>query len=221
MKKTIIIFAILLIISGCNKKQIKETNITNNKDNKPKTEDITEEKIDTIIPLGLYMYTNNKRILINTYEPIWKMHNDLCSLEVYYSNENELEQLPQKELWKKYYNTYINDLNNQKIGFEIEFNTLDGYIKKQIISPEDTESHFSNYILAYLYDDINNTGYYSHITPEEHTNETIISSIKLTAGTYYEKITSDISLSVYTYNTDKKENDLYVENNKYTLIIKK
>ena len=74
----------------------------------------------------------------------------------------------------------------------------------------------------YLYDDINNNGYYSHLTEEDINDNTIISSIKLTAGTYYEKITSNIKLTVFTYDEDDfDENKNYIGNSKHTIIIKK
>lgn len=222
MKKIILIIFIITLFSGCNNTHTNKSKIIDTTQ-KNSTSNKTEQKNnEPVVPLGLYIYTDNKRNLIKTYSPTWKIHKDLCSLELYYSNENELENLDQKELWKKYYDLHIDDLNNQKIGFEIEFNTLDGYVKKQILSPKDTESHFSNYILAYLYDDINNSGYYSHLTEEDINNNTIISSIKLTAGTYYENITSDIKLTVFTYdeeNFDEKNN--YIGNSKYTITIKK
>ena len=74
----------------------------------------------------------------------------------------------------------------------------------------------------YLYDDINNDGFYSHLTEENSSDNTIISSIKLTSGTYYEKIESDITLTVFTYDKDDiNENNEYIGNSKYTIIIKK
>ena len=170
------------------------------------------------------MYINNnsnEKILTNEYKPIWELHKDLCSLEIYYTNEKTLNSNNQKELWKSIYNQY-QDIKKYKLGIKIEFDTSDGHVNDKIFTPNDTNKFFANFVLMYLYDDINNTGYYSHLTNEEYNDATIISSIKLTAGTYYEKIESDIALTVFTYDEkDIDENNEYIGNSKYIITIKK
>lgn len=218
MKKIIIIIISILLITGCTKEKKIEAEETIKEEVKESYKD------DNPIVLGLYIYQNSytKRKLTKEVSPTWQKFNDLVSLEVYYTNKEELEITSQKELWKQYYKNYTN-INNYKVGFNIEFDSTDGHINENILKPEDTEKEIAALILTYLYDDINNTGYYSHITKDEYDNNTIFSSIKLTAGSYYYNITSDIKVTVFTY---KDENDFDENNNyrgisKFTTIIKK
>lgn len=225
MKKIIILLIPFLLIIGCTKQEPKEETNTNTIE----PEEIVEEekevyKDDNPIKLSLYVYQNSytKRKKVTELSPTWEKFIDLCSLEVYFTEEDELELQSQKELWKKYYDNYQN-IDNYKVGFNIQFDSTDGKINENLLNPEDTEKEVAALVLTYLYDDIHNSGYYSHITKEEFNDNTIISSIKLTAGGYYYNVTSDVKLTVFTY---KDENDFDENNNyrgvsKYTVTIKK
>ena len=224
MKKTSTIIILLIIITGCNQPITKEK-INNHQNNisQEQSKEIDNKYIDNNpIKIGLYLKNKaNEKILTNEYNPTWQLHKDLCSLEIYYTNQEKLEPNSQKELWKSYYNQYKN-IDKYKLGIQISFNTTDDYVNNLILSPKDTNNFFSLYVLMYLYDDINNDGFYSHLTEENINENTIISSIKLTAGTYYENIISDIKLTIFTYdNNDFDENNNYIGNSKHTIIIKK
>ena len=69
------------------------------------------------------------------------------------------------------------------------------------------------YLYVYLYDDINQepNSYYNHLEPEDMKENTIFSSIKLFLAQEGEKITSPITLTVFTYNNEKD----FTEDNKY------
>lgn len=225
MKKTLIIFFILLLLTGCNNKT-KESK--SNKENIEK-ETESQEEIDSYvdnnpIKLGMYLYTNSNtnRKLLTEYTTDWTEGNDLCSLEVYYTNESEIPGNNQKNLWNTYYNNYQN-IDNYKIGYKIEFTTNENKkISKNILSPSDTDEIFG-YIQIYLYDDINQTSnWYDHITKEEYNDSSILTSIKLTGSYNTRFIASDISLTAFTYdNDDFDENNNYRGNSKFTTIIKR
>ena len=79
------------------------------------------------------------------------------------------------------------------------------------------------YLYIYLYDDVNqapNT-YYSHLEMKDFNDSTIISSIKLFLAQEGIKITSPITMTVFTYNGDEDfdENNRYRGNSSYTIII--
>ena len=79
------------------------------------------------------------------------------------------------------------------------------------------------YMYVYLYDDVNqapNT-YYSHLKKEDMNEKTIISSIKLFLAYETEKISSPITLTVFTYDTldDFTEDNIYRGNSSYTIEI--
>lgn len=226
MKKILIITCMLLILTSCTN-EIQPRKIESNNDNI--TSNVKEEIKDTYIDnnpitLGIYMYTNSStpRYKTNEYKNNWKLNVDICSLEIFYTNEDQIPGTNFKNLWNNYYQNYT-DIDSYKIGYLIEFNTAnEGKIKKYIKSPQDTNSIYK-YIQVYLYDDIHQDGgWYSHITENEYNNDSILTSIKLTGSTYIDEITSDISLTAFTYDDDDfDENGEYRGISKQTVIIKR
>lgn len=226
MKKILIITCLLLTLTSCSYK----TQPINKKDNKKNiTSNVKEEIKNTYIDnnpitLGIYMYTNSStpRYKTNEYKNNWELNVDICSLEIFYTNEDQIPGTNFKNLWNNYYQNYT-DINSYKIGYLIEFNTAnEGKIKKYIKSPQDTDSIYK-YIQIYLYDDIHQDGgWYSHITENEYNTDSILTSIKLTGSTYIDEITSDISVTAFTYDDDDfDENGEYRGISKQTVIIKR
>ena len=224
MKKIIVIVCLLLLV-GCSEKKV-----TNNDVKKEKEEQV-EKKEDYVdnnpIKLGIYMYYNSytNRKKLSEYTTDWKLNVDLCSLEIFYTNEEDIPGSKIKDLWKTYMEKYDN-IDNYKIGYNIIFDTKnDGTISKNILSPKDTtDATVYKYMQIYLYDDINqNDGaWYSHLTEEEYNNNSILSSIKLTGSTITNEITSDITLTVFTYDEDDfDENSQYRGISKEKIIIKR
>jgi hypothetical protein len=231
MKKIILIIIAILIVGGviilCNIPNNKENNNTNNKIIKEEEkEDIKEEPkyVDNNpIILGLYKnYRNGSpRKLIKEYTAKWVYHKDISSFEVYYTNEEEITNNNQIKTFDLYKDKYEN-IDNYKIGYIINFNINDEVINKTIISPKDVEE-FYDYLEIYLYDDYHRSGgWYSHTTESEFNNNTLLTSIKLTAGKKINEITSDITLTAFTYDEDDfDESNNYLGISKYTLIVKK
>ena len=115
---------------------------------------------------------------------------------------------------------YDQDLK-YRIGYFLSFETTLGVINKTVLKPVDTKDFF-NYLEIYLYDDYHqNGGWYSHVTEEEFNENTLLTSIKLTAGLEVEKIISDITLTAFTYDSDDfDEEGNYRGISKYTIIVK-
>ena len=82
-----------------------------------------------------------------------------------------------KKTWQNYYNKYEN-INDYKIGFEINLE-INGEKKENIMLDPSNQHKLTPYLYAYLYDDIHNSGYYSHVTMNDVKDNTIYSSIKL------------------------------------------
>ena len=175
------------------------------------------------IILGLYKNYRNgtPRKLITEFERTWSYHNDISSFEVYYTNDYELKNDTQINLFNLYKNDYEN-VDNYKIGYIIDFSINDMHINKTILSPKDTTDFF-DYLEVYLYDDYHRTGgWYSHTTEEEYNENTLLTSIKLTAGKSVDAIISDIKLSAFTYDSDDFYDDgSYRGKSIYTITIKK
>lgn len=224
MKKKLLIILMLLFLTSCNQNTTKPTtNNSNQKNNNTPEKNIAIEKEETYIDnnpitLGIYMYYNSytNRELLTEYKTNWQPHTDICSLEIYYTNEPNIPGSNQKKLWNTYFNNYKN-INNYRIGYLIEFETQnEETIEKYILSPNDTPDIYK-YIQLYLYDDIHQQDdtWYSHITTNEYTNNNILTSIKLTGGDQINEITSNITLTAFTYDEDD-----FDENNKYRGISK-
>ncbi len=219
MKNLIIIFFILLFLVGCKDNRIDEEKTMSNSNNQE--EKVEEKEVyidDNPIKLGLYM---NKK-LTSEYKSNWLKLQDICSLEVYFTTANEISIQNQKEAWNYYYGTY-QEIDKYKIGYKISFVAEGKKFNKTILKPSDVED-FAYYVQIYLYDDINqsNGSYYSHLTDENYNDKSIISSIKITAGSGIEYVESDINITVFTYdNDDFDDNNEYIGNSKFSTIIKK
>ena len=231
MKKAIILLLIILLTAcSINKEKTIIEEKTNTKEkNTIVEENKIEEKEEYIdnnpIKLGIYMYYNSytDRKKIPEYKTNWELNVDLCSLEIFYTNEESIPGTKIKTLWNEYKSKYEN-IDDYKIGYNISFDTKnEGHIEKNILNPTDTWDIY-RYLQVYLYDDIHqeNNAWYSHVTDEEYNDSNILTSIKLTGSTIVEEITSDITLTAFTYDGDDfDDNNNYRGISKDTIIIKR
>ncbi len=76
--------------------------------------------------------------------------------------------------------------------------------------------------MIWFYDDINNSGFYSHIEEDEYNENTVMSSIKLMSAKKSGEINSPIELTVFTYDEDDfSESGNYIGVSKYKISIVK
>ena len=200
MKKIFIVLSIL-ILTSCktyNESSYKEifiddTIIDNYIDNNP-------------VKIGIYENTN----LIKKYKTTLSNFKDIAVFNIYYTNIEKLENSNIKYNYQKYLNNYQN-INNHKNGFYIKYKAEDKIIEELILDPNSMHK-MAPYLYVYLYDDINQTKetFYSHLENKDINKNTIISSIKLFTAHKGTSITSPITLTAFTYDT---ENDFI--NNKY------
>ena len=103
-----------------------------------------------------------------------------------------------KGIWNDAWNAHEN-AEDTKIGLILTLNLKNGeVITKQILNPGDSQS-FYDYLEVYLYDDIHQTGWYSHLEDKDMKEETMITSVKLTSGTKIAEV-GDITLTAFLYN---------------------
>ena len=218
MKNKIILILIIIVLAGCStKKEVKvKANTIIDKDIKE------EEKVEDVYvdnnPIKLSLYVDKKKI--SEYISPMTIYKDIVSLECYYTEDNNIINGKFKDVFNHYYNNY-QDIDSYRIGYHIKFNTTDGEITKYIYRPSDVESFF-NYIQVYLYDDVHQeSSYYSHVTNEEYNDTTLLTSIKLTASMYIDRVNSDIEIIAFTYKkediNDKQE---YIGKSQYKVLIK-
>ena len=195
----------------------KNTNVSN---------EVIENKVEPTkdetnpIPVGLYHYEKelSKRVLKKEYTASWNYHKDIISFNVFYTNEKEIPATKISAMFEKYASEYENS-SDYRIGYIIEFNNL----KVQILNPKDTESIYDT-LEIYTYDAIahKNDSWYSHVTTSDFNKNTLLEGIKLTAGKNISNITTDIKVTVFIYNdSDFDDNNNYVGNNTYSVIVKK
>ena len=220
MKKIILCLILILSLIGCEKKEAEKEEKKEEQNNEviPIVTDTYTDDNDTI--LGLYLYKNSytNRKLVTTYETNFVPLTDIVSLEVFSSLDSEISGANFSDVFKSYY-----DLNSKyKIGFEVSFEVGDETYRKTILKPDNFFGIY-RFIQIYLYDDVHqppNT-FYSHIEDNEYDDNTLLTSIKLTASTDINMVTSDIMVTVFSYDNDDFDDEGYYRgNSKYQVIIK-
>ena len=123
---------------------------------------------------------------------------DIDCFEILASQQDLLPGYSFKSIWNDAWNSYEN-AQETKIGLVVSLTLKNGEkITKQILHPDDSQSFFE-YLEVYLYDDIHQTGWYSHLEDKDMKTETIITSVKLTSGTRIAEV-GDIVLTAFLYS---------------------
>ena len=218
MKKIIVLFLILFSTTACTKeKVIKKEKV------EPKQKIVEKDtyKDNNTTPISLYKLEGNNLIKQTSITKHLSSMEDIDIFQVYPSNEDNIKVTSYSTDFYNEYTKY-NINNNLKIGFQLEYtinNTEE--LSYLILNPTNAMEKWE-YIMGYLYDDYLNKdkSFYSHIEEGEYTDNNLISSIKLQGGYQVDQITSNINLTVFTYDSeDDLLNNKYRGNSKYTLTI--
>lgn len=213
MKKIILTINILILLTGCTKLNnytykdilIKNTTIDNYIDNNP---------------IKISLYQDNTKI--TNYNITLENFKDIGVFSVYYTDKDILTTSNTKYNFKKYYQEYSN-IDDYKIGFYISFYVNDKHIEQLILDPTTTYA-MSPYMYIYLYDDVNQLDgtFYTHLESNDVNNKAIYSSIKLFLAQNGMDITSNITLTTFTYKSkdDFTNNNHYRGKSSYTINIK-
>ena len=218
MKKIITFIFITILLTSCsNKKQFTNENTP-----------IPDSSVNPIIeedlyiddnPIKIALYENNNKI--KSYSTTLSNFKDIAVFDICYTDIDVLEEKNIKNNYKLYYNQYEN-IDNYKTGFYIEFESNEQKIEELILDVNKTHA-MSPYLYIYIYDDVNQApnAYYSHLEPKDINENTIFSSIKLFLAQEGEKITSPITLTVFTYDDEEDfdEFNKYRGNSSYTITI--
>ena len=218
MKKILLIMMIFLLV-GCAKEDKEEIERIEKLINDPEptvTPEPTPDYVDDN-PITVGIYKDYK--LVHEYNKKYKDQTDIAIFNVVFSNDEKLTKTKDyKTTWKNYFNQY-EDIGEYKIGFEIDVDINGERQENVMLNPKNQHKIYPT-LYAYLYDDIHNSGSYSHVTMDQVKDNTIYSSIKLYLHKDTKNITSPITLTVFTY---KDDNDFidghYRGNSKYTITI--
>lgn len=203
MKKIIILITLLFLLTGCESKEkntFKEIDI----DETIKTDNYVDNN-----PIKVALY--EKKNKVTSYSTTLGNFKEIAVFNIYYTNIDKLDSSNIKYNYQKYYNKYEN-IDNYKTGFYISLEA-DGKKVEQLVLDPTSKHAMEPYLYIYLYDDVNQTPgtFYSHLEPEDMKENTIISSIKLFFPQQGVKVTSPITLTVFTYDGSED----FTKDNKY------
>ena len=216
--KKIFLLIIILFTVGCHQMTDEEKRIEQAINNPPtNTPEPTPTPYVDTNPIKIGIYKDYK--LVHEYNKKFKSQSDIAIFNILFTNEEKVTKNGNfKNTWKKYYDQY-EDIKDYKIGFELSVD-INGETQTNLLLNPKNQHKIYPYLYAYTYDDIHNSGYYSHVTMDTLKDDTVFSSIKLYLHNKTNEITSPITLTAFTY---KDDNDFldghYRGNSKYTITI--
>ena len=220
MKKVLLLCLCVLFLSGCDFKlieRIEQVPVENlifdkNVNDKPKYKDEN--------PVIVSLYADKAFGVMGKVEPDfhekWVKKKDIVVFNILLTDEDDITGDYFQDIWKKYADNYS---TSYKVRWYVSFELNDGTKYEKIVnSPKDVED-FYDYLEIYLYDSANvaKDVWYSHLLEKDMTDQTIMTSMKLTAGSKYEEIKGPIKIMGFTYDTDDDFDDAgsYRGNSKY------
>jgi hypothetical protein len=125
---------------------------------------------------------------------------DIDCFEVLASDAELVSGASFKSIWNESWNAH-GENDGTKVGFHLTFTLSDGTEISQTIRKPGDAKYFYDFLEVYLYDDIHQTGWYSHLEDGDMKEETMITSIKLTSGSRIGEV-GDIFLTAFLYTGD-------------------
>ena len=214
--KYIVIILLLITLTGCNEKKDNKVRKVDNIeviDNKG-----YENEYNDTNPIKVGLYYNNKLAKETSFTKA--NHKEVGVYNAYYTNKDKVENDSVKNNWYRYYKQY-NDIKDYKTGFYVSFE-VDGKKYEQTILDPSSKHKLTPYLYVYLYDSYNYKPgtTYTHLEVGDVTDKTVYTSIKVYLAQEGSKITSPITLEVFTYKDgDINENGYYRGNSKYSMTI--
>lgn len=172
------------------------------------TEKSTPARIDrTMGVCGLYYYdetSNQRKFIEDVYDSKWVSGEDIVCFEVFNTTEKTIPGKIFKNIWEPIWFS-TDEAKNYRIGYYVSFELNDGTkINQPLMEPEDTEV-YKDYMEFYMYDDYHQTVgvWYSHVEQKAFNSDTILTSIKFTAGKKVSAIKGDITLTAFLFENGK------------------
>jgi hypothetical protein len=179
-------------------------------------------------PVKLYYmdYGNSTARLITVFKTPWNDEEDIGIFGAFNSDDEEIEFDSEKEahldLWD------IDTEDEYKIGYEISFEINGEKRVYTLLEPADIEAaedlfhgdvyseEVTGYLGVWMYDDVNQEdgARYSHVTPDEYSDETLLTSIKLRLTPQSDEV-SELRLKCFAYSSNLEFNEDGHYANKY------
>ncbi|MBR6113391.1 MAG: hypothetical protein IKP79_02645 [Bacilli bacterium] len=235
MKKIIKLLTVLSLIPmlcGCD--IVTKFNNILKRDNEPVIEDNIKEieelpyprepeyKDENPIKVGIYKYNGSwDKVSEYTYSS-WTRFQPIIQYNVFLTDIDHINGGSTANTFDSYKKNYSTPF---KYGVNIAFtNDKEEYVSFNSKGVENV-LEYNGYLLIYLYDAVKHRydSWYSHTTVSEWNDSSNITSIKVCPGDRYEQITSDIEVTVFTYDSDDDfdKDGNYRGNSKHTVTLKK
>lgn len=168
----------------------------------------TPVHVGGIDAFALYRYdeTSGIRVKCATHESVWTRGEDIVSLEAFASDsENIVLSAGGGQAWYDVWRSYWQQASGAetcRIGYDISFDLKNGeHIHAVLLKPGD-ELPYREYLENYLYDDAANAnaGWYSHLEPDDLSENMLLTSIKFTPGERFAEIADKITVSGFVYD---------------------
>lgn len=183
------------------------------------------EALEEVLPIGIYNMTycdfGTREVyeLQEDFQDDGTLGRDLCVFAIFPSREQELSGQYFKYIWEDAVAANP-DSAEMKVGYFFEYTTPEGNYAKTILRPADITEEYWDFIEVYIYDDVNQdvNAWHSHLLEEQMTDETLITSFKITAGARIAEV-SDIRLTAFLYSPDRADeiDANYIERHGYTV----
>ena len=216
----VLLFSVCGAFTACGKKNKEKKQEENVTETPTPTLKPTDTPTPTMTPTPtprpafgvttMSLYKNRKdeklrRKYDDTFQARWVAGTDITSFECIASDADEIPNNNRyfQDLWKDEWNKFENS-DQCKICYRVQFQTTDGQKFDKMLMKAGDEAEYFDYIENYLYDDIHQVKgqWYSHLSPSDTNENTILSSLKFTAGQKIDQVMSPITVSAYVYYSD-------------------
>ncbi len=162
---------------------------------------VEQEEEKPPLPLGLYIKTGSgSRERITTMEATYTVGQDIVVLSAFLSEEPAISGAKFSDVWNGL-REGIPEAAGCKIGYRLNYETASGEtVSQTILGPGDTETNRA-YVETYIYDDVHQDGWYSHLLPSDVTEGTVVTTIKLTGGPKVSGV-GNIVVEAFLYEED-------------------
>lgn len=165
--------------------------------------------VDPDAPPVLRLYNRGTRKLVAQFSGKWVKGRNIAEFFALPTDKASVEKSAPKALIEKYWGKYRED-GKYKIGYRVSFTLKSGEavtlnIRSPKDAPKDPKKYFYQFVEIYMYDNAKKDpdGDYGtwHLQERFMTEDTLITSIKLTAGRKIAEVTA-IDLTAFVYQGD-------------------
>lgn len=182
---------------------------------------LEENVYDNNIPIALYLLKGNTLVRADETYCDWTRDSILGLFYSLPSNDESVPCSNYESLWENLWSQYQTE--GYKVGYNLKLHLDTGEeINRTLLDPIYVNDDIFSHIQLYLYDDVTympGRPYY-HMTPEEMTDETMLTSIKLVGYKETKGVNGPIEVTVFTYNGKEdfdEQTGEYIGNSKFTI----